>query len=51
MLDKKSKNFFAIFSLLIILSIMVAYYRYIIFQDFNITTDEEVFYEELEFYE
>lgn len=50
MLEKKSKNFFAIFSLLIVLSIVIAYYRYMVFQDFNIITDEEVFYEELEFY-
>lgn len=50
-MDKKSKNFFAVLMLLLFLSVISTYYRYVILKDFNFFTDEEVFYEELEYYE
>jgi len=47
MSDKKSKIFFIIFSLLVVVSITVTYYRYVILRDFTIITDEEAFNESL----
>ena len=43
MIDKKSKTFFSIFFFLVIVSIAVTYYRYVILKDFAVFTDEEAF--------
>jgi hypothetical protein len=45
MLDNKSKIFLGILSFLIMVSIVITYYRYIILEDFPIFTDEEIFNE------
>ncbi len=47
MTDKKSKIFFTIFFSLIMISVVVTYYRYVIIKDFEIVTDEETFNESL----
>ncbi|MFA5827247.1 MAG: hypothetical protein WC839_01980 [Candidatus Paceibacterota bacterium] len=46
-MDKKSKILFAIFFLVIIVSIVFTYYHYIILEDFVVFTDEEAFNEAL----
>lgn len=51
MMDKKSRNFFAIFVFIIFLSILLTYYRYIVMKDFTYFTDENLFYEELSLYQ
>jgi len=48
MVEKKSKIFFIIFFSLVIISVVIAYNKYMINKDFEIFTDEEIFYESLE---
>lgn len=50
-MDKKSKNFFIVFILILFLSIIFTYYQYVIQKNFAFFTDEETFYEELKYYE
>jgi hypothetical protein len=47
MTDKKSKIFFGLFSFLVMLSLVVTFYKYVIIKDFEILTDEEAFHESL----
>lgn len=51
MTHKKSKIFFIIFIFILLTSVIITYYKYVILKDFSYFTDEEVFYKELEFYE
>jgi len=46
-MDKKSKIILKIFLLIVIISIVATYYRYIILEDFVFFTDEEAFNEVL----
>lgn len=43
MIEKNSKTFFKIFSIIILISIIASFYRYIIIKDINFFTDEEAF--------
>lgn len=45
--DKRSKILNVVFFILIFVSILVAFYRYMILKDFVILTDEEAFNESL----
>lgn len=45
--DKKSKLFLATFALLMMLSIVATYYRYVILEDYEFFIDEEAFNEAL----
>lgn len=47
MVEKKSKIFLWVLAIAILLSILVAYYRYVVLGDFAYITDEEIFNEEL----
>ena len=47
MIDKKSEIFFTVFLLLILFSVAITYYRYVILKDFVVLTDEEAFNESL----
>lgn len=43
MIDKKSKTFFIIFIIIVLASISITYYKYVILEKFNIFTDQEAF--------
>lgn len=45
--ERKSRAFFSVFAFIIMISIVVAYYRYVVIRDFDFFTDEETFYETL----
>ena len=45
--NKKSKKLFSIFFLVVMISIVATYYRYVIIKDFKITTDQDAFNESL----
>jgi len=47
MIDKQSKIFFSIFLLLLVVSIIFTYYKYVVQKDFKVFTDEEAFNESL----
>lgn len=47
MLDNKSKIFFVVFAFLVLTSLVVTYYKYVILENFTIFTDEEAFNEAL----
>lgn len=40
-LDKKSKKFFTIFFSIVMISIVVTYYKYVISKDYDVFTSEE----------
>lgn len=46
-MDKKSKTFFAVFSFIIMISIVATFYKYIVLDNYDTFTDEEVFNESL----
>ena len=46
-MDKKSKTFFAVFSFIIMISIVATFYKYIVLDHYDTFTDEEVFNESL----
>ena len=46
-MDKKSKTFFAVFSFIIMISIVATFYQYVILNSYDTFTDEEVFNESL----
>jgi hypothetical protein len=47
MLDNKSKIFFTVLAFLVLTSLAVTYYKYVVLEDFTIFTDEELFNEAL----
>ncbi|MCC6323976.1 hypothetical protein IT400_04265 [Candidatus Nomurabacteria bacterium] len=47
MIDKKSKLFLTIFFILVIISVTITFYRYLIIKKFTIITDEEAFSQSL----
>ena len=47
MIDKKSKIFFIVFFSITIIFVLFTYYKYILLNDFEIFTDEELFNESL----
>jgi hypothetical protein len=47
MINKESKIFLGTFSLLILISVIVTYYRYMVMKDFIFFTDEEAFNQSL----
>ena len=46
-MNKKSKIFFTVLIFLIIASVVLTYYKYVILQNFDVFTDEEIFNQEL----
>lgn len=48
MIDKKSKIFFTVLAFIALVSVATTYYRYVLLKDFDIFTDEIIFYEYLE---
>lgn len=51
MVERSSRIFFLFFALLMVLSVVVTYYKYVVLGDFKISTDEEIFQEELQYWE
>ena len=45
--NKKSKIFLSIFLLIMIVSVVVTYYKYILLKDFDISTDADTFNQSL----
>lgn len=45
--SKKSKFFFAFLSLVVVISILATYYKYVVLKDYQVFTDETVFTESL----
>mgnify|MGYP001564463127 CR=1 len=43
MIDRKSKILFGISAFVVMISIVITYYRYVVLKDFEIFTDEEMF--------
>jgi len=50
-MDKNSRILTTVFALIVVVSVFISFYRYIIIEDFVIYTDEELFMEELPYYE
>ena len=46
-MDKKSTNLIVVFIVIVVISITVIFYRYIVIEDINFDTNEEAFQESL----